>query len=124
MLHAMWRAAVALGLLACSGAGGSADGDDEGGNVPPPWTGSLQATRAPAAPGTVPDAVPGLFVDGEAPPASGGCGPNLVGVLRDFQESHPDFGDAVADDRGLVQDRLGPDQKPVYKPTGTSTATT
>jgi fibro-slime domain-containing protein len=66
------------------------------------------------------------FFDDEsplAPPNSDGCGSNLTGVLRDFQDAHPDFGDAVADDRGLVQRFLGPDRKPVYAPAG-PTATT
>jgi fibro-slime domain-containing protein len=55
--------------------------------------------------------------------AAGGCGPNLTGVLRDFQTVHPDFGDAVADDRGLVQRQLGADRKPIYAPTGTTVTT-
>jgi fibro-slime domain-containing protein len=52
-----------------------------------------------------------------------GCGSALVGVLRDFRDEHPDFNDAIADDRGLLQHWLGADRKPVYAPTGT-TATT
>jgi fibro-slime domain-containing protein len=124
MLRGMWRAALALGLFACSGAGGGIDDGEAGSDIPPPWTGSLQTAGPGAGPMSRPQAASDLFVDGEAPPpANGGCGPNLIGVLRDFQDNHPDFGDAVADDRGLVQDRLGPDKKPVYKPTGT-TATT
>lgn len=42
------------------------------------------------------------------------CGTVLVGVVRDFQDSHPDFEYEIADDRGLVQDEIGSDRKPVY----------
>jgi hypothetical protein len=44
-------------------------------------------------------------------------------VLRDFLDSHPDFNEAVADDRGLVQATLGADRKPVYAPPGKTTTT-
>lgn len=44
---------------------------------------------------------------------SSGCGTILTGVLRDFRESHPDFGGDVTNlQRGLVRDTLGPDGKP------------
>jgi fibro-slime domain-containing protein len=42
-----------------------------------------------------------------------GCGSILTGILRDIQESHPDFGGDVTNlQRGLVQDALGADGKP------------
>jgi fibro-slime domain-containing protein len=42
------------------------------------------------------------------------CGTILTGVVRDIQESHPDFGGEVTDlQQGLVQDALGEDGKPV-----------
>jgi fibro-slime domain-containing protein len=45
---------------------------------------------------------------------SDGCGSVLTGVIRDIQESHPDFGGDVTNlQRGLVQDTLGADGKPV-----------
>jgi len=45
---------------------------------------------------------------------SSGCGTILTGVLRDIQDSHPDFGGDVTNlQRGLVQDRLGPGGKPM-----------
>jgi fibro-slime domain-containing protein len=45
---------------------------------------------------------------------NGGCGSILTGVLRDVQESHPDFGGDVTNlRRGLVRDTLGADGKPV-----------
>jgi fibro-slime domain-containing protein len=51
-----------------------------------------------------------------APSADGrvdGCGSILTGVVRDMDESHPDFGGDVTNlQRGLVQDALGADGKP------------
>jgi fibro-slime domain-containing protein len=52
---------------------------------------------------------------------TGQCGA-LTAILRDFQAAHPDFEDALGDDRGLVQTDLGTDNKPVYAPGG-ATAT-
>ena len=61
-----------------------------------------------------------LAADAEAASASGDdnrsndCGSILTGVVRDIQESHPDFGGDVTNlQRGLVQDTLGADGKPV-----------
>lgn len=45
------------------------------------------------------------------------CG-QLTAVLRDFKADHPDFEDALGDDRGLVRDDLGGDGKPVYAHAG------
>jgi fibro-slime domain-containing protein len=47
------------------------------------------------------------------------CGA-LRGVVRDFRDDHPDFERVRADEKGLVQPFLGPDQKPVYAPSGPS----
>jgi len=47
----------------------------------------------------------------------------LGGVIRDFNDTHPDFEDGLADDRGIVEETLGVDGKPVYAG-GTGTATT
>jgi fibro-slime domain-containing protein len=44
---------------------------------------------------------------------SSACGTILTGVVRDIQESHPDFGGEVTNlQRGLVQNTLGADGKP------------
>ncbi len=41
--------------------------------------------------------------------------PALVGVVRDFHDTHPDFeGPIISDDPGIVGPVLGPDDKPVY----------
>lgn len=60
---------------------------------------------------------------GDAGAGDGACGPNLLGRLRDFLDTHPDFEKTIADDRGLVKPDLGPDFKPVYAPTGRTTTT-
>jgi fibro-slime domain-containing protein len=49
------------------------------------------------------------------------CG-QLTAAIRDFKADHPDFEGAISDDRGLVQQQLGGDNKPVYAPSG-ATAT-
>ncbi len=56
----------------------------------------------------------------------GGCAPALVGIVRDFQDTHPDFErqiDFDGRDPGIVAALLGVDHKPVYGP-ATNTATT
>ena len=57
------------------------------------------------------------------PNGTGMCGANLTGLVRDFKAKeemggHPDFEAFSGDDAsvGIVQDMLGADQKPVYKP--------
>jgi fibro-slime domain-containing protein len=53
--------------------------------------------------------VPATAEDGRS-----SCGTVLTGVLRDIQESHPDFGGDVTNlQQGLVEDQLGPDGRPV-----------
>ena len=57
------------------------------------------------------------------PNGNGECGANLTGLVRDFKAKeekggHPDFEAFSGADAsvGIVQDMLGKDQKPVYKP--------
>jgi fibro-slime domain-containing protein len=132
MMRALsWVGLVVCSSSACSGAGGGGSSVSEGGNLPAPFPGNQQPgnqqqTGGPAAP-RASGSNQGFFVDQgletvEPGPAEG-CGPNLTGVLRDFHDSHPDFGDAVADDRGLLQARLGADHKPVYAPAGKTVTT-
>jgi fibro-slime domain-containing protein len=54
---------------------------------------------------------------------NGACSPNLTGLVRDFKAQeekggHPDFEAFKGSDAsiGIVEDLLGKDQKPVYKP--------
>lgn len=44
----------------------------------------------------------------------GACGTTLIGTIRDFQASHPDFEDFLGTDPGIVLPDLGADGKPVY----------
>ena len=112
----LWKLGLTPWILSCSGAGGG-DPSTIGGDDPDEGMGSLRGSGLPApfGPSATPMGMNGFVDDGPAPSGNvGGCGPNLTGVLRDFQTSHPDFGDAVADDRGLVERNLGSDRKPVY----------
>ena len=43
------------------------------------------------------------------------CGSNLIGTIRDFSTSHPDFESFTGNgEKGIVEDALGADDKPVY----------
>jgi fibro-slime domain-containing protein len=57
------------------------------------------------------------------PPALPGETLELPTTVRDFQDSHPDFENAIDDDRGIVERLLGDDGKPVYagRPTTSTT---
>jgi fibro-slime domain-containing protein len=55
---------------------------------------------------------------------SGKCDPNFTGVLRDFDDTHPDMEKFLGDDRGIVKVDLGADQKPVYASSGSTPTTT
>lgn len=125
---------LALLLGACSAGGGGIDGGEDfprfsgvGAPAAGPQPNADPSTSPSSSPtGSSPDFG---FVDDDDTAASmtggvnDGCGSALVGVIRDFRDAHPDFNDAVADDRGLLQHQLGADRKPVYAPTG-RTATT
>jgi fibro-slime domain-containing protein len=130
---ALTRNACVFVLCACGAAGGSID--DADGPAPrftglgpvAPQTNGTGTNAGSSAPSANPNFGAGFIDDGEPVPSTGGmndgCGSALVGVLRDFRDEHPDFNDAIADDRGLLQHQLGADRKPVYAPTG-RTATT
>lgn len=46
---------------------------------------------------------------------AGNCASDLMGTIRDFSPTtHPDFEYIIQDDRGIVEDELGSDMKPVY----------
>jgi fibro-slime domain-containing protein len=50
--------------------------------------------------------------------------PRINMRVRDFHSTHPDMEHALGDDRGLVADVLGADDKPVYLPSGPTATTT
>jgi len=100
------------GLNADSGSGGS--GAAGSWQLPPDFTpgefGGYQLGAAidPNDPNPVTDAG-----------AGGRCGTTILGVVRDFQSSHPDFESyCCGSQKGLVQEQLGADKKPVYAPSG------
>jgi len=110
----VWLAA-AIGLL--GGCGDSADagaptpGGGSGGSGGTPWDGGIYSES-------------GLEDSGATGDGSGASGPTqLVGTIRDFLDTHPDFEANLGDDRGLVQQDLGSDGKPVYAG-GAGTVTT
>jgi fibro-slime domain-containing protein len=105
-----------LGALALACGGGD---DDTGGN-----TLGRGGSGAISVGGTVGTGTGGTIGVGGAASSTGsggsaggsgtGCGSNLTGRIRDFTESHPDFEDALGNDRGIVTDMLGANGKPVY----------
>lgn len=62
--------------------------------------------------------------NGAGGPGQETCSRELVGVIRDFQISHPDFENVIVTDRGIVEDQLGADGKPVYAGNPTTPSTT
>lgn len=70
----------------------------------------------------------GLINGGDGGNLNGGdggkCDPNFTGVLRDFNDTHPDFEKFLGDDRGIVKVDLGADSKPVYASSTTTPTTT
>ncbi len=67
----------------------------------------------------------------DAPTGDGGgsgdtgakCDKTLIGTIRDFQDTHPDFEKELGGDPGIVEKSLGSDGKPVYAG-GSGTKTT
>jgi fibro-slime domain-containing protein len=72
---------------------------------------------------------PGSFGDAAPVEAStrdaASCAPSFRGVVRDFDDTHPDFEKFVGDgELGIVAGSLGADGKPVYVSSGTTRHTT
>lgn len=67
--------------------------------------------------------VGGATGDGEGD--GGACGGVLHAMIRDFKEDHPDFEDFGGQDAypGVVEEELGPDDKPVYAHPGATMRT-
>lgn len=54
-----------------------------------------------------------------------GCGSTLLAIVRDFDDTHPDFEHYTGSGlQGIVESALGADQKPVYAHTGSTEFTT
>jgi fibro-slime domain-containing protein len=97
-----------ISLTACSecsdgsGAGGEGASASNGANAPNGSTGNGFETS-------------GSMANGSGNGSGGGaCGTSLIGTVRDFSASHPDFEDYLGEDPGIVLPDLGSDQKPVY----------
>ncbi|HTV21865.1 MAG TPA: fibro-slime domain-containing protein [Polyangiaceae bacterium] len=125
---------LTLVLAACGAAGGSIEGGDDVprfsgvGNVPVAPEQSTSANRpSSGSPSANPDFGDGFVEDDPngsmANGMNDGCGSALIGVIRDFRDEHPDFNDAISDDRGLLQEHLGADRKPVYAHAGRTVTT-
>jgi fibro-slime domain-containing protein len=106
-----------VGVVGC---GSSQEGDRLGGNGDGSGNGDggLQFDETGGLVGDLDD-TGGGGSDG----AASGCNGSLTGVLRDFQDTHPDFEYKVAVDPGIVKADLGADRKPVYA-SATTTVTT
>jgi fibro-slime domain-containing protein len=81
------------------------------------------ATTAPDTTTTTTTTTTGPMTTGEPPPE---CVTVLKATIRDFKFEHPDFEDFGGDAayKGLVQQMLGPDKKPVYAHPGPTPQTT
>jgi len=114
-----WQYAVLAAVLWAPGCGDSTQDDTAAAGSPA--GGFAAGSQAGSGGSSVFDAsVPSGGMGGEAGQPSG----TLVGVLRDFNDSHPDFESTLGDDRGFVAFELGADGKPVYAGGGGTTTTT
>jgi fibro-slime domain-containing protein len=92
------------GKLLSSGAGGTQSGSGSGAGLGAGGSGTgFNPTSNGGSTGT----------------AGGGAGQQqcdnmLSGVVRDFASSHPDFEGTLGTDKGIVENDIGADQKPVY----------
>ena len=115
-------AALATVLLtACGGSDGAPPGaleaDDSGT--------SLHVDGGPLANGADAFALDGASPDDAGSTGDASCTPNLTGMLRDFNDTHPDFEKfAGSGEKGIVKELLGVDDKPVYAHSGSTTMTT
>jgi fibro-slime domain-containing protein len=125
-LPALFAAVLALASFGCGG------GDDQGGGVDDGGSGGNGASGGKGGSSTIPIGGTngsgnggGSGTNGTAGSSgTGTCGSNLEGRIRDFSVDHPDFEYELGDDRGIVEDVLGADGKPVYAHGDQGTATT
>jgi fibro-slime domain-containing protein len=116
---------VALALPACGGDAGGTASNGAGGKL------NLGGSGGGGGSGgiNVGGGANGSGVGGGAASGNGGaagdgfCGSTLTGTIRDFTTAHPDFEYAIADDKGIVENDLGTDDKPVYGPHATTPTT-
>lgn len=112
-------AAVAVGCGGSDNAGAGGAGGDSSGNGSGNGSGS-GGTLFPSGSGS----------GGGGTGGNGNCAPELTGVVRDFRAynngaGHPDFETFTGDGlKGIVEDQLGSDHKPVYAHSGGTQYTT
>jgi fibro-slime domain-containing protein len=122
MLRLDWLALATVvastGLAGCgseiddTGLGGSSSSSPDDGSGPTTSTGAVGGID--------------LGPIGSATGGNGGgaaCGPQVIGLLRDFTEDHPDFEEELGAEDGIVAEALGADQKPVFAGEGLDTVT-
>ncbi len=122
---------LALSLLALACSSGNDESTVENGASPGGPSGQGGTGDGNGQPGSL--SFGGTSADGSGNGAGGSgdpdCMPNYTGRVRDFKAAkemggHPDFETFKGDDAspGIVEDLLGPDKKPVYKPSGAFTS--
>ena len=110
-------------LVACGSAdgGGDLEGLDGGGSSD---TGGFGFDGGGPGPSEDGFSIDGAIPDGAGGDAGGDCAPNLTGIIRDFNDTHPDFEHYTGDGlKGIVKNLLGADDKPVYASTGPTAMT-
>lgn len=111
-----WRGLIAggVGLLLLAAACGGSEGDTSGGGASA-GTSSGGSGNTGSGGGDL-GFTTGSGAGGNSTGTGGtdNCGTVLQAVIRDFQESHADFGDDGSEDYGIVAPELGADGKPVY----------
>ena len=109
-------------VTACGSGDGSSPGalgDDDDSGTTLHVDGGAQANTADAF------SLDGAMPDDAGAPSDASCTPNLTGMLRDFDDTHPDFEKfAGAGEKGIVEALLGADDKPVYAHSGPTAMTT
>jgi fibro-slime domain-containing protein len=99
-------------LWACSGdLGGSNFGSSSSGSS---GSGAGSSTSSSSSSSGIGGGLSSSSSSGSGGAGLNDCGTELTGMVRDFQLSHPDFEYVIAEDPGIVQENIGPDDKPVY----------
>lgn len=136
---------IISGVAAACGGGGTASNDGgtgsggtggtlipidatggQGGSGAGPWMLPEGFTRADEGGWKLGEPVTEGGGEGGAGSGSGGssggktCGTELIGIVRDFRDNHPDFESFSGDNasKGIVEFELGPDRKPVHVTSG------
>ncbi|KYF67651.1 fibro-slime domain-containing protein [Sorangium cellulosum] len=125
-------ALVAL-VAATACAGGTDDASSDGAGTASGGDGTTSGGTTSGGDGTTsggdfgedPGDIGGSASSGGDPSAGGdACGSELIAIVRDFKDTHPDFEVRPGEDRGMVEAQLGADGKPVYAGGAEGTLTT